>query len=74
MSKQIRRFAFVCALLAVAAVASATPANGYERTYYDQYGNTVGMKALYCNGVRFQDGEITAIYTTDTWSCADGGP
>ena len=74
MSKQIRRIAFVGALLAVAAVASATPANGYETTYYDAYGNTVGMKALYCNGVRFHDGEVTAYHSTVTWSCADGGP
>lgn len=74
MSKQIQRVAFVCALLAVAAVASATPAFGYETTYYDQFGSTVGTKALYCNGVHFYDGEVTAIYTTERWSCADGGP
>lgn len=74
MNKQVQRVAIVSALLAAAAVASAAPANGYETTYYDAYGNTVGMKALYCNGVHFQDGEVTAIYTTERWSCADGGP
>lgn len=74
MRKYVRHIAAVCALLAIAAVAYAAPANGYEITYYDQYGNVVGEKALYCNGVRFQWGEVTSSFSKDTWSCSGGGP
>ncbi|MFT3762878.1 MAG: DUF6289 family protein [Pseudoxanthomonas sp.] len=74
MRKYIRHIVFVGALLAVAAVAYAAPVEGYEITYYDQYGNVVGKEALYCNGVRFQWGQITTNYDAETWSCSSGGP